>query len=244
MSDDPYRQPPPPPPPPSKTDDLQFDRAETAPPPPLWGTGEPVPPGATPLPGITTCAACGEPIADVYFEGNGKVVCPRCRDAVLASQTTSAGPVGFIKGLVLGVFAGAVGAAVWYGVRVMFNTEWSIIAIGIALLVGGAIRYGSGGRGGVVYQILAVVLTYLSICANYVPDIYRAMTTSEQAGDLPAPVLLLSAFVFSLKVPFLLGIENFMGWIIIAIGLWVAWRSNQPNRLNFTGPYRLAPASA
>ena len=242
MSNDPHR-------PPLGTgtggvDDLQFDRAEAVPPPPA-GVGEPVPANtgaAVPPPGVTACGACGEAISDVYFEANGKVVCPRCRDAVLAAQANGPGPMGFVFGIVLGIVAGAVGAAVWYGVRVAFKSEWSIIAIGVALLVGGAIRFASGGRGGVFFQVLAVVLTYIAICANYIPDIYRAMANSEHGQDVPVPFLLLSAFVYSLRVPFLLGVENVIGWVIIAIGLWVAWKSNRPNRITFNGPYRLATA--
>jgi hypothetical protein len=241
MSNDPNRAPPGP----GGVDDLQFDRAE-APPPPA-GIGEPVPVdyrGPVAPPGVTACAACGEPITDAYFEANGKVVCPRCRDAVLAAQATHPGPIAFIKGLLLGVLAGAVGAAAWYGVRVLAHSEWSIIAIGIAILVGGAIRAASGGRGGLPYQLLAVALTYVAICANYIPDIYRAMANSPQGRDVPAPFLVLSAFIFSLRIPFLLGVENAMGWVIIAIGLWVAWKSNRPRRLTFNGPYRLATATA
>ena len=81
-------------------DDLQFDRAEPAPIPAPQspagatpGLGEPIPATSSPpfpgAPAVTVCAACHEPIADVYFEGNGKVVCPRCRDAVLAAQNVA-----------------------------------------------------------------------------------------------------------------------------------------------------------
>jgi hypothetical protein len=240
MSNDPSRSPAGP----AGVDDLQFDRAEP-PLPPQAGVGEPVPVdyhSPVPSPGVTACAACGEPITDAYFEANGKVVCPRCRDAVLAAQQRRPSPIAFFKGVVLGILAGAAGAAVWYGVRVAFDSELSIIAIGIAILVGSAIRAGSGGRGGVLYQLLAVALTYVAICTNYVPDIYRAMSDSEYGRSITTPFLLLSAFLLSLRIPFLLGVENAIGWVIIGIGLWVAWKSNRPSRLTFNGPYRLARA--
>lgn len=227
-------------------DDLQFDRVETAMPP--AGLGEPVAattanPPATDA-GVSVCAACAEPITDVYYEANGKVVCPRCREAVAASMAGGSGVVRVLGAVGLGLVAAAIGAAVWYAVRVYTDSEWSLIAIGIALLVGGAIRYATGGRGGRAYQLLAVILTYVSICSNYVPDVYRVMADSERGAGLPAPILLLSSFVFSLRLPFLMGVENILGILIIGIGLWVAWQSNRPNRITFNGPYRLAPTSA
>jgi hypothetical protein len=50
-------------------------------------------------------------------------------------------------------------------------------------MVGGAVRAGSSGRGGVGYQILAVLLTYFSICANYMPDIFVMLRDEFQQRD-------------------------------------------------------------
>src|SRR5688572_27384369 len=97
MSNDPQR----PPIGAGNVNDLQFDRVESAAPPAPPGAGEPVTPGVgmpSPQPsGVTVCAACTEPIADVYYEANGKVVCPACRDAVEASPAHGSG----IKGIVV-----------------------------------------------------------------------------------------------------------------------------------------------
>ena len=54
----------------------------------------------------------------------------------------------------------------------MTGYEIGLIAIQVGFLVGGAVRAGSEGRGGRGYQVLAVLLIYISICANYMPDIY------------------------------------------------------------------------
>lgn len=49
---------------------------------------------------------------------------------------------------------------------------------------------------------------------------------------------LLAVFVFA--APFLAGFENFMGWIILAIGLYEAWKLNKRETLVFEGPFRMA----
>jgi hypothetical protein len=49
--------------------------------------------------------------------------------------------------------------------------ELGIVAILVGFMVGKAVRKGSGNRGGAGYQVLAVLITYCCIAANYMPDI-------------------------------------------------------------------------
>jgi hypothetical protein len=227
---------PPPPAPATGADDLQFDRAESAAPPPAAQTA-----GAAPA-AATTCAVCHQSISDSYFEANGKIICPRCREMIMAHYSTGS-PIGrFFKATALGIAAGAVGAAIWWGVRKLFHdAESGIVAIVVGLLVGGAVRRGSGGRGGRGYQVLAVVLTYLAVSANYVPDLYRGALAGEHGAEIPRAVALVVACAFSLAVPFLTGISSIIGLLIIAFALWEAWRINRHRPLVFNGPYRLPP---
>ena len=241
MSNDPQR-------PPSgagDVDDLQFDRAEPAAPP--VGVGEAVPattaaPGAGPA-GVTACAACGAPITDVYFEAKGKVVCPRCRDAVMAQQAAGSGGARLFKATVFGIAAGIVGAAIWYAVRAGTGYEVGLIAIVVGVLVGGAVKAGAKGRGGVGYQLLAVFLTYISIAANYVPDVVRALRANEDVGGNPVALVIVTA-ITAVVAPFLGGLKNIIGLLIIGFALYQAWVINKPSRITFNGPYRLAPAGA
>ena len=241
MSNDPQR----PPTGAGNVDELQFDRVEAAP--PAAGLGEAVTPDVShpstaPL-GVTACAACGEPITDAYYEGNGKIVCPRCRDAVLASHAGGSGIARLLKATVFGIGAGIVGAAIWYGVRAGTGYEVGLIAILVGILVGGAIKAGSQGRGGIGYQLLAVVLTYLSIAANYVPDIVSALRSEGEIGGNPIALVIITA-VMAVSAPFLGGIKNIIGLLIIGFALYQAWVINKPNRIAFNGPYRLAPGGA
>jgi len=54
-------------------------------------------------------------------------------------------------------------------------------------------------------------------------------------GQFILAVLALLAFAAAL--PFLAGVENLVGLLIIAIGLWQAWKLNQRKELDITGPF-------
>src|SRR5207248_894584 len=51
--------------------------------------------------------------------------------------------------------------------------ELGLIAIVVGLLVGGAVRKASHGRGGAVYQTIAIFMTYAAIVFNYTPDLFK-----------------------------------------------------------------------
>lgn len=51
-------------------------------------------------------------------------------------------------------------------------------------------------------------------------------------------VMALVAFAFAL--PFLAGIENLIGLLIIGFGLWQAWRINSRDKLELSGPFRVS----
>lgn len=249
------------------TDNLQF------------GTVEPVVPNEAANIG-KCCAACNQPIVSEYYALGGQVLCPAC------SQQASAQPSGskigrLFKATVLGIVGGLIGAAVWYGVRQAANMEVGIIAIGVGFLVGTAVRKGSGDRGGRGYQVLAVLITYCSIAANYMPDVFQAFMSeardrqqvaandleeAQDKGEANGPVVNADdaqtvddlsagrkiivvaivtaiAFAFSLALPFLQGVENIIGLLIIGIALWEAWKLNALRKVQISGPYKLGTVS-
>src|SRR5205807_3550097 len=67
-----------------------------------------------------------------------------------------------------------------------------LIDILLGLVVGGAVSVGSRRRGGRAYQVLAVVLSYLSISANFLPAAMQQVTEKidhkkkEAASDVAA----------------------------------------------------------
>jgi hypothetical protein len=237
---------------------LQFDTVETS----------------TPTAGLS-CAACQVPIGDTYFEINGKVACPNCQNQIASAVASGGGALPFVTAALFGAVAGAVGAVVWYFVREVTKLEIGLIAIVVGILVGNAVRRGSGNRGGLAYQVLAVVLTYLAIVSANVPAVWGGLrmgiassVATEIASHLPqgepapAPdsdrvqaqvdeiVAHLPTSVWGsiglviLESPFLEGVSNVIGWLIIFFGLQQAWRLTRATPVQLTGPYSLAQRGA
>jgi hypothetical protein len=150
---------------------LQFDQAEFK--------GEPA---------ALACASCTQPIRAEYYQVGQAITCDRCRRQVLWEATHGSGVVRFVKAGVFGFVAAGVGAGLYYAVRALTGYEFGLIAVVVGLMVGGAVRMGSGHRGGVPYQALAMFLTYASIVGTYVPDIWKGLSKAaeEESATTPA----------------------------------------------------------
>jgi hypothetical protein len=243
--------------------ELQFDRAQF------------VDPTAATL----TCAACQQPIAHTYYEVNGQTTCADCRTKAEQAVAATSGATGVIRALGAGIAAGVAGALLYYAVVALTGYQFGLIAIVVGLMVGGAVRWGSGGRGGPIFQAIAVVLTYFSIVGSYAPFVVQGLreaATSHSSGGgqtttdaLPSPTssarpadgsgtaqagavsggdvafaLLLFAGIV-LIAPFLGGFSNLLGLLILAFGLYEAWKMNKRVVLQVTGPFAIgAGASA
>ena len=74
-----------------------------------------------------------------------------------------------------------------------------------------------------------------------------AAAQSETAGDERpgSPVMAILMLVgIVMALPFLAGVENIIGIVIIGIGLYEAWKLNRRQVLNITGPHTITPALA
>jgi len=84
------------------------------------------------------------------------------------------------------------------------------------------------------------------------PRPHHKSALTSVLSKLPKPlrhvvgIVLLSVLVFAIAcaVPFLAGAQNFLGWIIIGIALYQAWKINRRVPLEITGPYKIAPAAS
>ena len=204
---------------------LQFDRTERA------------EPTATAL-----CGYCNQPLDGTYYQINGRAACERCHAQLMASLQKHSPAVSFVVAVVFGTVAAGLGSLLWYGVRRLFhNLELGLIALVVGFAVGFAVHKGSNNRGGPLYQVLAVVLTYLGIAAQYVPDLLQQM---RAAPGLPTGVTgFLFACVIALASPFLAGFRNVLGILIIGFALYEAWRLNRRVPLAVTGPFRVEAAA-
>jgi len=235
----------------SDSPDLQFDRAEFS------QTGQRAP-----------CAMCQQPLSRAYFNVNALTVCATCcqklRDRLDAGSPASRA----MRALGAGLAAALLGTILYYAVLAITGYELGLIAIVVGFMVGKAVRWGAYGRGGWKYQALAMVLTYLSIVGSYVPMIVRefgkqpkkaiaaAATPVADTGAPaspsprrgPAPGVagfalgLLALLALACAIPFLAGIQNIMGLVIIGIGLYEAWKFNRRRVIAITGPHTLAAA--
>ena len=129
------------------------------------------------------CIVCKQQIEKTYFALGDQVVCSICRDVVSAPPKGS-GFVRFAKAGCVGTLAGLLGALIWYLIRVIAHIELGLVAILVGLMVGKAVYRASASQGGIIYQVLAVLITYGCISANYLPDIFQAiMTEASQASS-------------------------------------------------------------
>jgi hypothetical protein len=196
---------------------MQFERAEFA-------------PGAT-----LKCALCQAPIVGEYFLANNQPVCSSCRGKVEAIGTGGSGAVRFARAAGAGVVAAIGGFIVYYLVLTITNINFSLIAILVGWMVGYAVRWGSYARGGPVYQALALALTYVAICANYVPGILRYSNLRSSGETSVMDVI--AAIGRSLTVPFDVGL-GILGYVIMGFGLYQAWIMNRASAVQITGPFQ------
>lgn len=133
--------------------------------------------------GAPACAICARPIEREYYTIASRPCCAGCREAALAEQNGPARPGRFLKALALGCAAAALGCGIYYAVLALTGYEVGLVAIVVGLLVGAGVRRGSGGRGGWLYQTLAVGLTYLAIVCTYIPFIIEGIRSAPAPGE-------------------------------------------------------------
>ena len=201
---------------------LQFQRAEYV----------------QPAAGSVLCSSCDQSVFQSYYEIGGNIICSACREKREQAMDGWGGGR-FLRALFAGLGVGAVGAGVWYGVRALTDYEIGLISIAIGYGVGKAVHWGSRGKGGWLYQLLAVFLTYTAIISTYVPMIANAAAE----GGKPSLLLYAVSFVIAYAAPFLMGFQNIIGLLILGFGLWEAWKFNRRVDAVVTGPYTVTPAA-
>jgi hypothetical protein len=196
-------------------------------------------------PGLA-CAFCRRPIQRQYWQINKRAACGECRGQVQRELETSMTRARFLSALQYGLLAAAAGSVGWIVISKLTGYETGIVAIGIGYLVGKAVRKGAGGFGGRRYQVLAMLLTYSSIALASLPAIFEALRQApHHAAAAVAPGLgtMLWAWTlilgYALASPFLGGTQNFLGLVIIGIGLYEAWKFTRPLPVQVLGPFAI-----
>ena len=219
----------------------------------------------------TSCTACAKPLTTEYYEANGAIVCADCCAALRAVGTAGTSLTRGLRALGAGVAAAVAGSILYYAILAISGYEFGLIAIVVGMAVGKAVNWGAYGRGGWRYQTMAIALTYLAIVSSYVPIIVSeirkqpatveasakpgetaAPAAQNQAPQKPAAPLTATGAIAAIAIlaglllalPFLSGVQNIMGVIIIGIGLYEAWKFNRKGQVNITGPHAIAAAQA
>jgi hypothetical protein len=138
--------------------ELQFDQAE------FVGPGLSGP----------ACGICHRAIGDSYYEINGKILCAECRQRVEFAFRGGSPVARVLKAAAFGLAGAAAGAVLYYTIIRVTGMNIGLVAVVVGLMVGGAVRKGTGNRGGLFYQFLAVFLTYVAIGAMNMPFLIQA----------------------------------------------------------------------
>ena len=221
-----------------------------------------------------TCKVCSQVIPDYYFQLNGAILCRRCSAAVKAHLTGGAAIPRFLRACVFGVAAAVAGFMIYFGILKSTGYEIGLVSILVGYIVGAAVRKGSGGRGGILYQLIAVLCTYLAIAASYsavvVPQLIAdikeeraAQARDQDAANRPAenaekgepaePMKLTAWDVIlgvgvigamMLSLPIVAGFSQPISLLIVGFALWEAFKLNRKVELVITGPHQVGRAPA
>jgi len=197
------------------------------------------------------CASCHREIRGVYFAAGEAPVCESCRAGLAEHFAAGPNAASLLRAALFGLGAGIAGAILWTGITAMSGYQIGLVALVVSWAVGSAVRRGSGGLGGPLYQAIAVLLTYLAIVSTYMPGIAAAVAAQEaaveaeltepqagvvQAGQLDSVILVVG---IAASLPILRLFDAPMGSLIIAFALYDAWRRNKRAQVEFSGPLRV-----
>jgi hypothetical protein len=118
-----------------------------------------------------------------------------------------------------------LGAGLYFGIAALTGYEFGLVAVVVGLLVGGAVRKGSNGRGGWRYQALAMFLTYTAVAATDSSMIarelsqeIRAKADSAQVAHAASPTTGMPAGLTT-PADTALGQSDLPGPVALALGL-------------------------
>ena len=192
-------------------------------------------------PNAAPCANCQRPLAGQYWTVGTASICGVCAEGFKAGPPPAGAFLRVLKAFIFGSGAGLAGATL-YGLIIHYaHMELALITILIGWMVGRSVRAGSEGRGGLGYQILSAVLTYVWCMMAYVPDAVTGLMAGEKGLPLFGAVVM--APFLALVTPFT-GAMGVLGTLILGFGVWRGFREPAAIKLDVLGPFELAAAPA
>lgn len=197
-----------------------------------------------------SCGFCKGPVRGQYWQIAKRTACVNCRATFEREVHASTSRASFVRAAQHGALAAGAGSVGWIIITKLTGYEIGVVAIGIGYVVGKAVRKGAGGFGGPRYQYLAMFLTYSAIALASLPAIFDAIAqnaphTSAASSHVSVLGMLWAWLVllgFAYASPFLRGASSVMGLVIIAIGLFEAWKLTRPLPIEVLGPFSIEGA--
>jgi len=154
---------------------------------PQFATAEYVPNKAS-----MTCGVCARPISGSYFQIKGTPVCAACTEKIRA-QIPRDSHAAFGRAVACGILGAGAGFALYVIFALATGLIIGYVSLAVGFIVGKAMHMGSRGAGGLRYQVVAVLLTYIAVSMSAVPiAIYQirqhhhAQTQAAQTGTQSA----------------------------------------------------------
>jgi hypothetical protein len=190
--------------------------------------------------GASACTSCRSALLGSYFQANGQVLCERCAGAIRKLFVSGEGGFGrFLKAAVFGIGGGLLGAAVYTASLALMHINLALITILIGFLVGKMVRQGSENRGGIGYQIMAVLITYGMIGASIV--LSEMFTSDDTRHGILGKIFIVA--IGAVAGPVIAATNSPLGGLITIFGLMQAWKMNKGVVVNITGPHALASSA-
>lgn len=124
------------------------------------------------IPGTERCRVCGNLISGEYYRVNNQMACSTCAQQARDGQPKDS-HAAFLRAVLFGIGGAIAGMVLFSGIELMLHFSIGYLALAVGWLVATAMKKGSNGLGGVRYQVVAVLLTYLAISASAVPLLVR-----------------------------------------------------------------------
>jgi hypothetical protein len=130
------------------------------------------------------CSLCHAALAGEYFTLRGLCLCPGCAEKIRERQR---GRGNLRRALLFGFMVAAVLACLWFLAASASGRPLSPIALLAGVVVGLAVHQGSGGCGGLRYQVIAMLLVYVAFVVRFVPPVWGGMADAIKQEHAAAP---------------------------------------------------------
>lgn len=131
------------------------------------------------------CGLCKARLNDEYFMAKNMPLCTACRQSSFGGGGSL---LCFVRAIGLGFIGAVLGALLDVLITRVTGLQLGLIAIVMGWLVGLGVSVGARDRGGCLYQILALGLTYFAISFSLVGQITSAALNGEIALDAPTAI--------------------------------------------------------